>query len=44
MPKNGFASTLDCIATEAYHLEAFNFPYLFQAMLPIIPDQWKSLF
>ena len=25
--------------TEAYHLEAFNFPYTFETMLPIIPDQ-----
>ena len=24
---------------EAYHLEAFNFPYTFETMLPIIPDQ-----
>ena len=29
---------------EAYHPEAFNFPYTFETMLPIIPDQWKSLF
>ena len=28
---------------EAYHLEAFNFPYRFETMLRIIPDQWKSL-
>lgn len=28
---------------EAYHLEALNFPYTFETMLPIIPDQWKSL-
>ena len=27
---------------EAYHLEAFN--YTFETKLPIIPDQWKSLF
>ena len=30
--------------SEAYHLEAFNFPYMFQNMLPIITDQWKFLF
>ena len=29
---------------EAYHVEAFNFPYTFETMLLIIPDQWKSLF
>ena len=27
---------------EAYHLEAFNFPYRFETMLRIIPNQWKS--
>ena len=31
------------LLTEAYHPEAFNFPYTFETMLPIIPDQWKSL-
>ena len=30
--------------SEAYLLEAFNFPYMFQNMPPIITDQWKSLF
>ena len=29
---------------EMLALEAFNFPYMFQNMLPIITDQWKSLF
>ena len=32
------------VSPEAYHLEAFHFPYTFETMLPIIPDQWKSLF
>ena len=32
------------ILSEAYHPEAFNFRYTFETMLPIIPDQWKSLF
>ena len=32
------------IPSEAYHPEASNFPYTFETMLPIIPDQWKSLF
>jgi len=27
------------IGSEAYHIEAFNFHYLFEIMLPIIPDQ-----
>ena len=27
------------LQVEAYHLEAFNFPYTFETMLPIIPDQ-----
>ena len=27
------------IHAEAYHPEAFNFPYTFETMLPIIPDQ-----
>ena len=31
------------VKSEAYHPEAFNFPYTFETMLPIIPDQWKSL-
>ena len=35
---------LNKITPEAYHLEASNFPYRFETMLPIIPDQWKSLF
>ena len=29
---------------EEYHLEAFNLPYVFETMLAIIPDEWKSLF
>ena len=29
---------------EMLALEAFNFPYMFQNMLPIITDQWKFLF
>ena len=28
---------------EVYHLEAFYFPYMFETMLPIISDKWKSL-
>ena len=27
------------VTAEAYHLEAFNFPYTFETMLRIIPDQ-----
>ena len=34
---------LQLVGPEAYHPEAFNFPYTFETMLPIIPDQWKSL-
>lgn len=30
---------LHWVSTEAYHLEAFNFPYTFETMLRIIPDQ-----
>ena len=27
------------VTSEAYHVEAFNFPYTFETMLPIILDQ-----
>ena len=33
-----------CLPSEANHLEACNFPYTFETMLRIIPDQWKITF
>ena len=32
------------VKPEANHLEACNFPYTFETMLRIIPDQWKITF
>ena len=36
---NVYLNVLLCILPEAYHLEACNFPYTFETMLGIIPDQ-----
>ena len=33
---------LQFVDTEAYHLEAFNFSFMFQTLLPFIPDKWRS--
>ena len=33
---------LQFVDTEAYHLEAFNFSFMFQTLLPFIPDNWRS--
>ena len=44
LPRRGFCYNYYLVLLpEAYHPEARNFPYMFETVLPIIPDQSESL-